>query len=389
MRRGKTFFIISVIMFACFFSWFIMRESKGNDSFADSEAYVSLTNTVEETISYEREIHITQSIDEKNVIDADVTSPVGDVCSSFEIEPIEISTEMGALLFFPEDSTSRTIEEIDDITSLKTDGGNRFTTQRGICSFRKEGEEGKKYDEIQNLLWRYSKEFPESVNRSLDFMTQDEAIKLAINIFSELGTCFTPVLEDCIALDHQQLMEYQKTLFSSDSIYDEFGKTYLLDGLSENYDAYLLSFAFTYRDIPIYGFEGEPKVRFVENIYPPFQSTATMVISRQGLVSFQAIGIYKEISEQTETQILNVDELLEVYKQKCDLTLWNENRRVSNIYLEYIPILRETGMVLTPYWCLLIDLETSSSPTDEPKWINAIESERFNAFTGKDILYGG
>lgn len=333
--------------------------------------------------------HIEMSFDENHFVDADVYAPQSTMVTNYILEPLEITLETGASIFFPDDNSSSSIETIDGISILKTEQGNRFSTQRGIISYYKEGQAGEEYGEIENLLWRYSQNAPQDHGTDLDFMTRDDAVELGIDILKKLGICFDPVLESCVAMDHQQLMDYQQHLFVSDEYYDEFGKVYTLQGLNEDHDSYLCTYNFSYQSVPVYGYEGEPPIQFVESIFPPYASSATILITRQGVTVFRLIGAYTVSDQEEPVQIIPVEQIIEAYKEKTDLVILSEKRRVGCIFLEYIPVVRDYGMVLTPYWCISIDYEAKSYLDGQPTWARSVMGERFNALTGEDMTYGG
>ncbi len=364
------------------------------NSTTESMAYTSYTSDDEIAVSEQPERyglsdHVEISLEENHFIDADVYTSQSKMLANPILKPLEISPETGASIFFPEDKSASSIENIDGITVLMTEEENRFSTQRGIISYYKEGQAGKEYGEIENLMWRYSQDESQKQNASLNFMSQEEAVGLGVDILKNLGICFDPVLESCVAMDHQQLMDYQQHLFDSDEYYNEFGKVYTLHDLNENHDSYLCTYTFSYQGIPVFGHEGEAPFQFAEGIFPPYASSATILISRQGVMAFRLIGAYTELTQDELVSIIPVDQIIEAYKEKSDLVILTDKRRVGCIYLEYIPVIRDYGIALTPYWCISIDYEAKSYLDGQPTWAEAVMGERFNALTGEDMAYGG
>ena len=96
------------------------------------------------------------------------------------------------------------------------------------------------------------------------------------------------------------------------------------------------------------------------------------------------MGLYHVEKSDRSSDIITANIAADLYRQKYDLVIQpqEEDMRVSSIYLEYIPIVGDMGTVLTPYWCFPIEVNYPSG------WIE-VSSERFNAFTGEDITYGG
>lgn len=335
---------------------------------------------------------------ENHQIHAAVYTPEIDECSSYKLEALQIDPETAAKILFPEDSSPYTVEydERRDQTVLSTEMGNILYTRPISLLFTRDGVESSKYDAIGDLLMRYAEAYPEKQKDSLDFMTMDDAISLGEKILKDLGVCWQPVLQTNMAMNHQELMQYQEELFAADEnleyqTYDPFDNVYDLDNLTQEDDAYLLRFGFAYNTLPIFGFDNEPSIQFHDGVFPPSASYAEIIITRDGVRYFDMIGGYRIVETYESKPILSAEDAVEKYKEKWDMTLMpmpEDNWRVPLLYLEYLPITTDDGKVLIPYWCFAREAELTNTKTGEKFW-TALGGIRLNAFTGEEHAYGG
>lgn len=338
---------------------------------------------------------------ENHQIHAAVYAPDIQELPSCKLEPLQFDPQAVAAVLIPDDSSPFTVDydEMRKSSTLTTENGNVLRIgSSSILLYRNQDQSDptkfSKYDTILNLLTEYAKSNPDRQNDSLTFMTMEEAIRRAKNIFKELGLCWQPVLQTSIGMDHQQIMQYQQERFPE---YDgiELQKTPVLDNLTQEDDAYLLTFGFFYNAVPIYGFPQEPDLEIGSDSPIPVYMSAEMIITPQGITWFNLTGGYK-IVETDVRPLLSAEEAVAKYKQKWDSTilpLADENWEVYAIYLEYITKWTDGSPYLTPYWCLGRDAMITNQLTGETAWSRELgfsgKGARFNAFTGEELLYGG
>lgn len=326
--------------------------------------------------------HISRQLSENHVLDADVYAPEEKSCESFALTPLSITPEEAADILFPEDDSQRTVEN----RTLTTQAGNRVRVESGMLDFSRDRD----LDwEIENVLGEYARMNPGEQGTALDFMTYQEAQEYGEKLLKDLGVCFEPVLQTCVGLTHQQLEDYQQELFNRPGGYGF--KTPVLTGLTEADDAYLLTFAFTWNGIPIYGWEGEPSMGYGPGGFPVFLSHASMVISRRGLTSLSVWEVYGTAEPGDTRELVDVEPLLDAYREHwAEFTQNNpqEKLRVNAIFLEYMPIPRDGTVTLVPYWCFPTEMELQNTFTGEKIW-DCGSAERYNAFTGEDLTFGG
>ena len=338
---------------------------------------------------------------ENHQIHAEVYAPDIQELPSYKLEPLQFDLQAVAAVLLPDDSSPFTVDydEMRKSSTLTTENGNVLRIGSSSIFLYRNQDQGdpakfSKDDTILNLLTEYAQSNPDHQNDSLTFMTIEEAIQRAENIFKELGLCWQPVLQTSIGMDHQQIMQYQQEqLPEYDGI--ELQKTPVLDNLTQEDDAYLLTFGFSYNAVPIYGFSQEPDIELRSDSPIPVYMSAEMIITPQGITSFNLTGGYK-IVETDVRPLLSAEEAVAKYKQKWDSTilpLADENWKVYTIYLEYITKWADGSPYLTPYWCLGRDAMITNRLTGETAWSREVgysgTGVRFNAFTGEELLYGG
>ena len=344
---------------------------------------------------------INLELKENHQIHAEVYAPDIQELPSYKLEPLQFDPQAVAAVLLPDDNSPFTVDfdEMRKSSFLITGKGNVLRIgSSSILLYRNQNQGNpakfSKDDTILNLLTEYAQSNPDHQNDSLTFMTIEDAIQCAENIFKELGLCCQPVLQTSIGMDHQQIMQYQQErLPEYDGI--ELQKTPVLDDLTQEDDAYLLTFGFSYNAVPIYGFSQEPEIELRSDSPTPVYMSAEMLITPQGITSFNLTGGYK-IVETDVRPLLSAEEAVAKYKQKWDSTilpLADENWEVYAIYLEYITKWADGSPYLTPYWCLGRDAMITNRLTGEIAWSREVgysgTGVRFNAFTGEELLYGG
>lgn len=384
-----------------------------HDNNAPKETLVATTIPTETPLSPITEIDPTSAVSEtplkqidlelkeNHQIHAGVYAPDIQELPSYKLEPLQFDPQAVAAVLIPDDSSLFTVDydEMRESSTLTTKNGNVLSIgSSSIFLYRNQdqGDSAKfsKDDTILNLLTEYAESNPDHQNDSLTFMTMEDAIQRAENIFKELGLCWQPVLQTSIGMDHQQIMQYQQERFPK---YEgiELQKTPVLDNLTQEDDAYLLRFGFSYNAIPVYGFPQEPDLELRSDSPFPVYMSAEMMITPQGITSFNLSGGYKTV-ETDVRPLLSAEEAVAKYKQKWDSTilpLEGENWKVYAIYLEYITKWANGSPYLTPYWCLGRDAMVTNRLTGETAWSREFgfsgTGVRFNAFTGEELLYGG
>ena len=359
--------------------------STSNTTIEDNQESVSSQPTEVDTSG---DVYEELALNDHHHIQANVQGEEYTNLESFALEPLPVTIEEVVKIFAPDDSGEGTVKSTEEGTFLISNKGNHFYISQHRVLFEKEDEaQRQKNDEIINLLNLYAQDNPKNSAQDLDFINRNDAIQLVEDLLKKVGVNLKPILRAYVSLPAQTIMDYQQDLLkrdqeTEDKYYDPFGKAFVLDDLGIEDDACFLSFDFSYQGLPIYN--GSPTVSYVDGVIPPYHPSLYVLITRQGLQIFDGQALFFVGQSEHAGNIITVEDAIDTYQQKYDLVIHPEEyeMRVSSIYLEYVPIEKENGTVLIPYWCFPIEMEFPSG------WYT-VSSERFNAFTGEDITYGG
>lgn len=123
---------------------------------------------------------------------------------------------------------------------------------------------------------------------------------------------------------------------------------------------------------------------------PTPSTTATIMINADGIQDFDVYCPYTIVSESQPQTILTPDAAIAVLIDKYNLEIHTRTEVFSNVWLEYIPIVAEDSVTLTPYWCFVTPNEWVEDSNGTSGWYSRYSNaQRFNAITGKDLTYGG
>ena len=242
------------------------------------------------------------------------------------------------------------------------------------------GPEWTKALEMEELLMRYAEAHPDELDNSIGFMSRDDAVSTGSKALEDAGVTLTPVVQTCVGLEHEALMEWQQALLKdASSQYNVFGNSPVLADLTENDDAYYLVFSFSYDDIPVYG-RGEAATCYHGSTSPVFETIAEMLITPQGIRGVQLNLGYAVAGEAESRAIISAEDAVEKLREAYD---FESPIRYSaeKLYLEYLPIEVNGQTILTPCWCFVVYHENIKED-GSTYWSERSEAVRFNAFTG-------
>lgn len=366
--------------------------AKTNEAAVPSNTLVTVPTVSEtDTTTAPKEVntqHLFRELDENVRVDAEVIIPEKEAYSTYTLKKVDCDPDRLFGIFCPEGYGSYTI---DDRSSLRyfESSGKKLVVRKDSISYRAYnidwGENP--MQDVHTLMYYYSQNHSQAEPHDLSFMTVAEMEHFCRDILNKLGIAFEPELLKCTTLTGQELMDFQQELFGTGGIYAENGFT--PTNLTAATDTCYLEFSFVYDGIPLLGSE-EPGVASAVNMMPSPSVTAAMLINADGL---QECDVYFPCTIESESQpqtILTSDEAVAALKDKYDLELHTSAIEFCNAWLEYIPVVNEDAVTLTPYWCF-VTRRTSEENSD---WTGAWQSEyanaeRFNAITGKDLTYGG
>lgn len=332
--------------------------------------------------------HLFQKLDEYVRVDAEVTLPEKDAYSTYSLKMVDCDPNRLFSIFCPEGYGSYTLDDRRSLRYFESSGKKLVVRDTSISYSAYNIDLGENpMQDVNTLMYYFTQEHPRAEPHDLSFMTVAEMEHFCSDIFNQLGIVFEPKLQKCVTLTGQEIMDFQQELFGKSSNSAEMGFT--PTSLTTASDTCYLEFSFTYDGLPLLGSE-EPGVASAVSMTATPAVTATIMINADGIQDFD---MYFPCTIETAAQpqtILTPDEAVAALKDKYDLEIHTSNEEFSAVWLEYIPIVTEDSVTLTPYWCLAT-LSTQQENPDStvsgyPKYANA---QRFNAITGKDLTYGG
>lgn len=374
--------MISVCLFGCG-----KREHGITPEIKESTTAVFEMETPENVTTGEsvapRTQHITQNIVENMTIDAEAVIPRETQYSTYTLKGIDGAPDRLFCIFSPEGYGSFTTETRD------YPGASELIYQESSGKFLLVDNNRIQYSayninlgntpmqEVATLMYYHTQEHPQSQPHDLSFMTVEEMESFGKAILTQLGISWEPELNKCVTLSGQEVLDFQKEMFTTD-YYTQNGAAPTT--LNQAEDTCYLEFTFTYDGIPLFG-PDEPNISFMDGVFPPMPVKATIMINAGGIQIFNLDGNYTVASASEPQAILTLDEAIAALKNKYDLEILFGTLTTTDIWMEYIPVKQGESTVLTPYWCFRsIDV---SAGDDFPM------ADRINAITGKDLAYGG
>ena len=366
-----------------------VMNTEANEISVPSDASVVETEPYLTTVPNEvKTQHLFQEVDEYVRVDAEVTLPEKDAYSTYALKMVDCDPDRLFSIFCPEGYGSYTLDDRRSLRYFESSGKKLVVRDTSISYSAYNIDLGENpMQDVNTLMYYFTQEHPQADPHDLSFMTVAEMENFCSDIFNQLGIAFEPKLQKCVTLTGQEIMDFQQELFGGSGNSAEMGFT--PTNLTAATDTCYLEFSFTYDGLPLLGSE-EPGVASAVSMMPTPSVTATIMINADGIQDFDMyFPCTIETADQPQT-VLTPDEAVAALKDKYDLEIHTNTEVFSAVWLEYIPIVTEDSVTLTPYWCFATLSTPEENPDgtsgEHPKYANA---QRFNAITGKDLTYGG
>ncbi len=332
--------------------------------------------------------HLFQELDENVRMDAEVIIPEKEAYSTYTLKRVDSDPDRLFGIFCPEGYGSYTIDDRSALRYFESSGKKLVVRKDSISYSAYNIDWGENpMQDVHTLMYYYTKNHSQAEPCDLSFMTVAEMEHFCRDILNKLGIAFEPELLKCATLTGQELMDFQQELFGTGGIYAENG--FPPTNLTAATDTCYLEFSFACDGIPLLGSE-EPGVASAVSMMPTPSVTATMMINTDGL---QECDVYFPCTIESESQpqtILTPDEAVAALKDKYDLEIHTSTIEFCNAWLEYLPVVNEDSVTLTPYWCFVTRRTSEENSDGTGTWhTEYANAERFNAITGKDLAYGG
>lgn len=332
--------------------------------------------------------HLFQELGENVRLDAEAALPEKEAYSTYTLKRVDSDPDRLFAIFSPEGYGSYTV---DDRSSLRyfESSGKKLVVRKGSISYHAYnidwGENP--MQDVNTLMYYYTQNHPQAEPHDLSFMTVAEMERYCTDILSRLGIAFEPELLRCVTLTGQEIMDFQQELFGSGGIYTQMG--YTPTSLTSATDTCYLEFTFTYDGLPLLGSE-EPGIASAVGMMPTSSVTATIMINADGIQDCDVFFPCTIASESQPQTILTLDEAVAALKDKYASESHTGAIEFCNAWLEYLPVVKEDSVTLTPYWCFVTRRTSEENGDGTGAWQSEYaNAERFNAITGKDLTYGG
>lgn len=357
----------------------------GNQANEDICATNGITETVPATETVTLQIqHLTDEICDNLTIDADAVIPTKTQYETYTLKMVDSDPDRLFSIFSEDGASGYTTEDRSytgaSIFKYSKPDGRNVVVQDNIIQYSSYDIDIGEHpmQEVANLMYYYTQEHPNAQPHDLSFMTVEEMEEYGKSVLTELGIAWDMELVQCVSLSRQEILDFQNEMFTNSS-YTEFGSPLKL---TEAADTCYMVFSFSYDGIPLFG-SREPSVQSAVSMMPSPSAGAVLVFNESGIqdctVRFPCV-VEPIAGQQT---ILTIDEAIAALKAKYDLEILFGTQIITDIWMEYIPVMQNQDWVLVPYWCFV---STDKELMDVPGFETA---DRFNALTGEDLAYGG
>lgn len=226
----------------------------------------------------------------------------------------------------------------------------------------------------------YAGEMGLTDDRELSFMSQADAVARMQNFIGMLGVGGEPEALDVVAMDQADFENAKKAIMEDGDYQFLSAKGYGNDTFDEGMEVYRIIFRVNVNGAPVY--RGEPNLRQTSERFLAYPAVITALLSNSGIEMITMSGMFEPYGEhQKEAPIICEDGIKEAIMKKFGDVILTSEFRAKNIWMEYIPLLREdsfTEMDLIPAWC--VDFEVDGNSVQDSRY-----SIRFNAVTGEEI----
>lgn len=330
--------------------------------------------------------HITQEICDNLTIDADAVIPAKTQYGTYTLKMVDCNPERLFSIFDPNgtgsyETTDRSSPGFPYYVYTKSDG-RKIVVQDNIIKYSSYNIAMGDHpmQEVSNLMYYYTQRYPNAQPHDLSFSTVAEMEAYGRSVLTELGAVWDMELTQFVTLSGQEILNFQSEMFT-DSGYAEFGTPMTL---TEAEDTCYMVFSFSYDGVPLLGGD-EPDVSSYVSMFPTPSAYAALMINADGI---QDCEVFYPCTLETVSEpqtILSVEEAIAALKAKYDLEILFEAQIITDIWMEYIPVMQDQNWVLAPYWCFVSKAEEHlDSPAGDYE-----NADRINAITGEDLAYGG
>lgn len=324
---------------------------------------------------------------ENLIVDAEVSKPDITSAAVLQVESFSFDSQPLCDAFFDSKNIKKEVSGVGELYSFgdKTLSISEDRKNFSFYSPLKEFIQGVINTEHFGNLYKFNQE-------ELDFMPKQKAIDGAVNILKSLN--ITPHMPPKVyAIDFKTIQKVQEERMLEKGVQEfiNLGIYKMKDEWTKDDEFYYLFFSVDFYGIPCdtIGYTHQSSTLHVSG------SEIEIIISKKGIELCMIDGmLYREVKPKSEkSELISIDQAMQTVKSKFDDVILMDKVTVTEICLEYLPVLvdvnvdTKTGIVnyenveLVPIW--LFKIESSNS---RESGIARNTYVRVNAITGKEIL---
>ncbi len=329
--------------------------------------------------------HISETLSDKLVIDAEVVLPKEQVYSVYALTKKAFPREDLDVFFGVSEAVVTDHPEWTGAYSAKTKEGGYFSTNPyGDFTYAEDEERDSHIVYLVEAAY-YSAgscSFQEEEIADLSFQNAEEAIQTGKEKIKELTGQDSEVLA-AYALNREKLAELEEKYRQTQNYQEDAqrGKETTVDDWSDADEIYYMEYELMKDGLPIYSGVNEPGISVTVETFWTAETRITMLLDKDGVRYIAGRGGIFDAGPEAEAQtIISAEAALEAVKEIYANTILSSQVTISRIWLEYVvvPDWKETEQYkLAPYWCVQIDSPSGYS-----------SAERINAITGGNLSYG-
>ena len=288
-------------------------------------------------------------------IDAKVDIPDDDNWKNYSVESrmIDVSRrETTASLFESKDTAKISEMTNKDGTimaySYQFPSGNILSFSKGSIGYNTLTMIDRTYDRyikgVNGIRENINDLFP---YKELDGISRDASIKKVQDVCAKLNIEISSE-PDVYAVDY----EHAQTIADSDSSYSLDKKGNLKNNWTKDNNAYVIIYRICMNGIPI-----TDSSYFFDSGNASY-SKVKAIVNKDGIISFNASGIYDVSSESiVSDKLCNLSDVMKILESRYYYSTSNSQTKIAKISLEYVPVYTKELQKynLKPYWVCKID----------------------------------
>ena len=375
-KYSKNLVLTSIITSICILNLYGCSEYNNPEQHMSSE-----TDTTSSATTYSNGDKYVKEVSENISIDASVNMPSVDKIPILNVTKTVFDAEKLKGMILPNEDLTENINVEEGTYIYRFNNGKNLAIWEGCIHYSNAVRDYAK--DIYNMSSNKSK----WTDEDLVFMTKKDATNLAIDYCEKLGIKINEIPISVKSLNYdllkEQEMELKKQQDGDFNYYIEKGKIKPKE-LTKDDELYIMKFNTNIKGINL--ISKDITLQTVDRMINGSQIEVS--ISKDGVISLDTnSALYTEESTKEEdSEIVSLDDAVEKVHKIYDGIITKDKIKVTNIALEYAPILKADNneFELVPTW--VFDMTISGIDTKSNESIEHEKSIYINAITGEEII---